>query len=86
MNKETLKTEEQRGMRPRSFARVYGIGEATVYKMLKEGKLPAVLINGRYLILNKQFEEMVDAGDLHLDGRDVITDRTTNSVVVHEAK
>ena len=32
------------------FCRLYGIGRSGVYKLLKEGKLPSVIVAGRRLI------------------------------------
>ena len=39
-----------RAYRVNDFCRLYGIGRSGVYKLLKEGKLPSVIVAGRRLI------------------------------------
>ena len=42
--------EKPRAYRVNDFCRLYGIGRSGVYKLLKEGKLPSVVIAGRRVI------------------------------------
>jgi excisionase family DNA binding protein len=42
--------DDVRALRVNDFCRRYGIGRSGVYKLLKEGKLPSVVIAGRRLI------------------------------------
>jgi hypothetical protein len=53
--------ERPRAYRVNDFCRLYGIGRSGVYKLLKEGKLPSVVIAGRRVIPS-------DAGDALLLG------------------
>jgi excisionase family DNA binding protein len=41
---------DPRAYRVNDFCRLYGIGRSGVYKLLKEGKLPSVVIAGRRII------------------------------------
>jgi excisionase family DNA binding protein len=42
--------DDVRALRVNDFCRRYGIGRSGVYKLLKDGKLPSVVIAGRRLI------------------------------------
>lgn len=41
---------DPRAYRVNDFCRLYGIGRSGVYKLLKDGKLPSVVIAGRRII------------------------------------
>ena len=41
---------ERRAYRIDDFCRIFGLGRTGVYRLLKEGKLPSVVIGGRRLI------------------------------------
>lgn len=47
---------DRRALRPRPFAKAYGLSDRLVYQLLREGKLPAIQVNDRWLILVKEFE------------------------------
>jgi hypothetical protein len=49
---------DPKGLRPRAFAKRFGFGERSVYKALRSGELPHILINGRYVVLVEQAENM----------------------------
>jgi len=53
--------EKPRAYHVNEFCRLYGIGRSGVYKLLKEGKLPSVVIAGRRVIPS-------DAGEALLRG------------------
>ena len=75
MRDQVMVPEQQRGMKPLRFSAAYDIGLNTVYRLLKDKKLPAVQINGRYLILNKRFEEMVAAGEIEFESTETAAAR-----------
>lgn len=50
MQKLEANHERPRAYRVNDFCRMFGIGRTGVYKLLKEGKLPSVVIGGRRLI------------------------------------
>ena len=56
MTTQESPTVEKRALRPRSFAKRYDMSDRLVYQLLREGRLPAVQVNGRYLVLCEQFE------------------------------
>ncbi len=45
------------------FCRLYGIGRSGVYKLLKEGKLPSVVIAGRRVIPRDAAEALLRGGE-----------------------
>jgi hypothetical protein len=47
-----------RGMKPREFARIYNMSDGAVYQGIRDGVIPHVRVNGRIVILVRQFEEM----------------------------
>ena len=46
----TLGAPERRALRINEFCEAYGLSRSTAYKLIKEGKLRAVLIGGRRVI------------------------------------
>ena len=56
-----MNPEKPRAYRVNEFCRAYGVGRSTVYKLIKEEKLPSVLIGGRRVI-------PTDAGEALLRG------------------
>jgi excisionase family DNA binding protein len=48
--------EDVRGMRPREFARKYGLSPTTVYQGIKDGEIPAIRVRNRYVVLAQEFE------------------------------
>jgi len=46
------------GMRPREFAKAYGLSEGAVYKGLREGAIPHVRLGDRFVILPHHFEAL----------------------------
>ena len=47
-----------RGLKPKDFAKTYGLSERHVYDQIRQGKLPVVTVGNRYVILVQKFEEM----------------------------
>ena len=45
------------------FCRLYGIGRSGVYKLLKEGKLPNVVVAGRRVIPRDAAEALLAGGE-----------------------
>ena len=60
-------------MKPREFARAYGISAGAVYQAIKDDRLPHVRVNGRIVILVRQFEAMAQ-GDNPADSAGASTD------------
>lgn len=54
--KQTIQAEKKKGMRPREFARLYGLGEFAVYQGIRRGDIPAVKVGNRFVILCEEFE------------------------------
>jgi hypothetical protein len=52
-----------RAYRVNDFCRLYGIGRSGVYKLLKEGKLPSVIIAGRRVIPRDAAEALLRGDD-----------------------
>ncbi len=50
-----------RAYRVNDFCRLYGVGRSGVYKLLKEGKLPSVVIAGRRVIPHDAAEALLQA-------------------------
>ncbi len=48
--------EGRRGLSPRQFAKLYGLGEALVYRSVKDGSIPAIKVGARYVILPEVWE------------------------------
>jgi excisionase family DNA binding protein len=55
--------EQCRAYRVNDFCRLYGIGRSGVYKLLKEGKLPSVVVAGRRLIPRDAAETLLQGGE-----------------------
>lgn len=47
---QNFSSSDVRAYRVNDFCRLYGIGRSGLYKLLKEGKLPSVIIGGRRVI------------------------------------
>ncbi len=69
--KRTIQAEKKKGMRPRAFARHYGIGEYAVYQGIRRGEIPAVRVGQSFVVLIEEFERRrmptkeEDGGDAH---------------------
>lgn len=50
MHRKLAPHPDARAYRVNDFCRLFGIGRSGVYKLLKEGKLPSVVIAGRRVI------------------------------------
>ena len=46
-----------RGMKPRQFARVYGLSENSVYQGCRDGSIPCIRIGNRFVILWEKWEK-----------------------------
>lgn len=62
MNLAPRITPQPRAYRVNDFCKLYGIGRTGVYKLLKEGKLPSVVIGGRRLIPADAAESLLNGG------------------------
>lgn len=62
MNQQKITTPTLRALRVNEFCAAYGVGRATAYKLMKQGKLRTALIGGRRVI-------PVDAAEALLNGR-----------------
>lgn len=51
----------KRGMKPRQFARVYGLSENSVYQGCRDGSIPCIRIGNRFVILWEQWEKKANA-------------------------
>jgi hypothetical protein len=49
------------GMKPRDFARLYGLSENSVYAGCRDGSIPSIKVGNRYVILWQQWEKKADA-------------------------
>ena len=56
-------SSDPRAYRVNDFCRLYGIGRSGVYKLLKEGKLPSVVIAGRRLVPRDAAEALLRGDD-----------------------
>lgn len=58
MDKTTIAANEgnSRGMRPRTFAKHYGLGEHAVYEGIRRGDIPAVKVGQGFVVLVQEFE------------------------------
>jgi excisionase family DNA binding protein len=63
MRTQTSPPSDPRAYRVNDFCRLYGIGRSGVYKLLKEGKLPSVVIAGRRLIPRDAAEALLRGGE-----------------------
>ncbi len=62
MNSTSLNPDRPRAYRVGDFCRLYGVGRTSVYKMLKQGKLPSVTIGGRRVIPADAAESLLTGG------------------------
>lgn len=56
-----VREEVPRGMKPRQFAKAYGMSDGAVYQGIRDGAIPHVRVNGRIIVLARQFEQMAQA-------------------------
>ena len=47
----------QKGLKPREFARKYGLAENSVYAGIRSGEIPAIRVGGRFVVLWEEFEK-----------------------------
>jgi len=52
---------EKKGMKPREFAKKYGLSENSVYRACREGSIPTIRVGNRFVILWKQWEMRANA-------------------------
>jgi excisionase family DNA binding protein len=50
---------ERRAYRINDFCKTFGLGRTSVYKLIREGKLPSVLVGGRRLIPSDRAEALL---------------------------
>lgn len=62
MHSKSSAFERPRALRINDFCRLYGVGRTAVYKLLKEGKLPSVVIAGRRVIPADAAEALLKFG------------------------
>jgi excisionase family DNA binding protein len=62
MQPQVPPNSDARAYRVNDFCRLYGIGRSGLYKLLKEGKLPSVVIAGRRLIPRDAAEALLLGG------------------------
>ena len=53
-------SERPRAYRVNDFCRLYGIGRTGVYRLIKEGKLPSVVVAGRRVIPTDAAEALLN--------------------------
>ena len=53
---EPINERANRGMKPRDFAKRYGLSENSVYQACRDGSIPAVRVGNRFVILWEQWE------------------------------
>jgi excisionase family DNA binding protein len=58
----TLAPDERRALRVNDAAFAYGLGRSTVYRLLKEKRLPSIKIAGRRLIPREAMEALLREG------------------------
>jgi excisionase family DNA binding protein len=63
MERNIVAADERRAYRVNDFCRLFGVGRTGVYKLLKEGKLPSVVIGGRRLIPRDAAEALLKTGN-----------------------
>lgn len=63
MRTHTTCPGDPRAYRVNDFCRLYGIGRSGAYKLLKEGKLPSIVIAGRQLIPRDAAEALLRGGE-----------------------
>ena len=49
------------GMKPREFARRYGLSDNSVYRGCRDGSIPSVRVGNRYVILWEKWEMKAEA-------------------------
>ena len=49
--------QAEHGMRPRQFAKKYGVAESLVYKGCSDGSIPCVRLGNRFVILWREWEK-----------------------------
>ncbi len=52
---------EKRCYTVKEIQEMLGISRTTIYKLLKEGKFPYVVLGGKYLVSKKYFDEWIDS-------------------------
>jgi excisionase family DNA binding protein len=55
----TITPNERRALRVNDAAFAYGLGRSTLYRLLKENRLPSVKIGGRRLIPREAMEALL---------------------------
>ena len=55
--------QEPRAYRVNDFIKAFGIGRTSVYRLIKDGKLPSVMIGGRRLIPADAAEALINIKD-----------------------
>lgn len=55
----TITPNERRALRINDAAFAYGLGRSTLYRLLKENRLPSIKINGRRLIPREAMEALL---------------------------
>jgi len=63
MRTQTSPPIDKRAFRVDEFCEAYGIGRSGVYKLLKEGKLPSVVIAGRRVIPKDAAEALLRSSE-----------------------
>ena len=49
------------GMKPRDFARKYGVSENSVYRGCSDGSIPSIRVGNRLVILWEEWEKKANA-------------------------
>ena len=58
----TARSEQQNpGMKPREFARKYGLSDNSVYRGCRDGSIPSIRVGNRYVILWEKWEMKADS-------------------------
>jgi hypothetical protein len=50
--------KQKPGIKPREFARQYGLSENSVYRGCRDGSIPSIRVGNRFVILWQQWENM----------------------------
>jgi len=50
-------TPLKKGMKPREFAKKYGLSENSVYSACRDGSIPTIKVGNRFVILWEQWEK-----------------------------
>jgi hypothetical protein len=56
-------SESSTGLKPRDFARRYGLSDFAVYQGIKNGSIPSIRVGRRYIVLPRRFEAMVSQNE-----------------------